>query len=95
MIHECRIYCGRNYYDDVKIKCDAYFIEKVSDGFSDHVSALEFKENEDGTFTFTFFDELHYMAHWAAGSANKCEIIGPKSVRQYVIKILKNKKYGG
>lgn len=87
-------YYGRNCYDDVKIKCDADFIEKVADDFSEHMSALEFEENEDGTFSFTVFAELHYMAHWAAGTANKCEVIEPKAVRDYVIKILENNKYG-
>ena len=87
-------YIGKNKYGDVKIKCDRDILEKVSDDFSEHMNAIKFeKSGTEETFIFTTHAELNYMADWAAGVADKCEVIEPLELREAVINKLKNNKY--
>ena len=70
-------------------------MEKVSDDFSEHMSAIKFEKSDtDDAFIFTTHAELNYMADWAAGVADKCEVIEPLELRENVINKLKNNKYG-
>ena len=87
-------YIGKNKYADVKIKCDRDILEKVSDDFSEHMSAIKFEKSDtDDSFIFATHAELNYMADWAAGVADKCEVLEPLELREAVINKLKNNKY--
>lgn len=79
------------------MKCDNELLEKITDDFANHMDSVKFKDNGDGkTFTFTSFcgATLSELAFWAAGVADKCEVLEPVELRERVIEIIKNNKYG-
>ena len=55
---------------------------------------VKIKCDREGTFIFTTYAELNYMADWAAGVADKCEVLQSLELREAVINKLKNNKYG-
>ena len=88
---------GRDYCLCAVMKCDNELLEKITDDFANDMNRIKFNDNNDGkTFTFTlpYCDKMQKLAFWAAGAMDKCEVLEPVELREMVIEIIKNNKYG-
>ena len=76
----------------VTLNCDNSMLDLVIDRFGSEVRIVK---NSDGkTFTATVTGSLAGIGYWAGNYIDSCEVVRPESVRQKVIGIIKNNKYG-
>ena len=80
------------------MKCDYELLPKITDDFANKIDSVTLSDNNDGkTFTFcppTACYPIDKLAMWAASVCDKCEVIEPVELREKVIGIIKNNKYG-
>lgn len=76
---------------EARIKCDNSMIGHVIDKFGKNVRLYD---NEDGTFTVTVTGAFDGLKIWATHYLTGCEIIAPKELRDSVIDMIKQNRYG-
>lgn len=74
------------------LRCDIDMLDQVVDRFG---SGITISENRGGeTFDLTVTGSLTGIEYWAGNYIDSCEVLEPESMRQRVIGMIRNNKYG-
>ena len=76
----------------VLFRCDNHMLDRVIDCFGQDI---KISKNDDGeTFDMTVTGSLEGLSYWAGHYIDSCEVLEPQSMREAVIEVIKNNRYG-
>ena len=80
----------------VKMKCKNTLLSKVCKDFSENIQYINFMDCNDGEYFILDVPNCSFVntVHWAVSVCDDCEVIEPQDVRDAVIELIKNNKYG-
>lgn len=76
--------------EQIKMRCHKYILDAVIMRFG---TDIHISKNDDDTFTATLYASQKGMYIWALQFLDTCEILEPQSLRDEIIKVIKNSPY--
>ncbi len=86
------IYMYGGKIETAVLRCDNEILDQAVDRFGRQINIT--KNDDDKTFDLTVTGSRIGITYWAVNYVDRCEVLSPASIREAVIGIIKNNKYG-